>query len=117
LSWSTISMAVSRALGLRAPSGELTATMSGMPPCPNLSTSNWLACADSESGSRNPPADRLFATGSPKMAAATKTMPLTARTRRGAAMAINAIRVSTILLADRDRKLTRTLAAKLARRA
>ena len=62
-----------------------------MSPWWNLSVSSCVACADSDVGSWNPPADRLLATGMPKIAAATMTRAATARMRRGAAIASRAI--------------------------
>jgi hypothetical protein len=60
-----------------------------------LSISSCAALADSEVGSWNPLEDRLLATGTPKIPAATITNTATAMTRRGAAIASNAIRCST----------------------
>ncbi|EUA40835.1 mmpL domain protein [Mycobacterium avium subsp. avium 2285 (R)] len=63
---------------------------------PNLSVSTPMARADSESGSWNPPGDRLLATGMPKTAAARKTSTPSAMIRRGAAMATRAIFCSIV---------------------
>src|SRR6185312_16904900 len=57
----------------------------------NMSVSRWVALDDSDVGSANPLADRLLATGKPKMASAAVSRAATATTRRGAAMASRAI--------------------------
>ena len=53
-----------------------------------------VALADSDVGSWNPPADRLLATGMPKMPAATISSAAMARVRLGAAIASRAMRCS-----------------------
>ena len=93
-----MSVATARAGALVAPAGALTVISSCMSPWPNLSPSSCVALADCEPGSWKPPADRLLATGIPKMAAPTITRIATATIRRGAAMANRAIRCSTSLL-------------------
>ena len=93
-----MSVATARAARLLAPAAALssvTLITSSMSPWPNLSTSSWVACADSDVGSWNPPADRLLATGMPKIPQATMTSAAMATIRRGAAIASNAIRCST----------------------
>ena len=52
-------------------SGAETMNSNCTSPWPNLSISSCVALADSEPGSWKPPADRLLATGMPKMPAAT----------------------------------------------
>ena len=66
-----------------------------MSPWWNLSVSSWVARADSEVGSWNPPAERLLATGMPKIAAPTIVSAAMAMMRRGAARANSAILCST----------------------
>ena len=55
-----------------------------------------VACADSDVGSWNPPAERLLVTGMPKMAAATMTSSAMAMMRLGALMASRAIRLQHV---------------------
>src|SRR4051812_49179852 len=76
-------------------SGAVTVMSICISPWWNLSVSSWVALADSEVGSWNPLEERLLATGTPKMPAASITNRVTAMTRRGAAIASNAIRCST----------------------
>ena len=90
-----MSVATDVAAGLFTPSGAVRVTSSCMSPWWNLSVSSWVAWADSEVGSWNPPADRLLATGMPNIAAATMTSAAIARMRRGAAIASRAIRCNT----------------------
>ena len=71
LASSTMSSPAARAPALLAPSGVVTVNTNCMSPWWNLSVSSWVARADSEVGSWNPPADRLLATGMPKIAAPT----------------------------------------------
>ncbi len=61
-------------------------------PAWNLSVSSSFAWADSDDGSSNPQAHRLFATGTPKMPAVTATSAATASIRRGADRASRAMR-------------------------
>src|SRR6478672_2918979 len=89
---SASSVPTARAAPLSAPSGEETVTIIRTSPTLNLSVSSSFALADSEDGSSNPQADKLFATGTPNTPAATATSAATASTRRGAEMASCAIR-------------------------
>ena len=77
-----------------------------MSPWPNLSTSIWLALADSEVGSWNPPADRLLVTGIPKIPVATITSSAMTMIRFGALMAIRAICCSTTSPSDVQQKIS-----------
>ena len=94
-SWSAISVPTARAAGLVTPSGADTTNSSCTSPWPNLSVRIFVALADSEVGSPKPPADRLWATGIPKMPAATISRAEMAMVRRGATMARYAMRCST----------------------
>lgn len=95
LSRPAMSVPTARAAGPSAPAPSSVTLMTNcMSPRANLSDSSWVACADSDVGSWKPPADRLLATGMPKMPAATITNAATRSTRRGAAMARCAMRWS-----------------------
>src|SRR3954451_18204625 len=85
-----------RAAGLVALSGAVTVISICISPWWNLSVSSCLTLADSEVGSWNPLEDRLLATGTPKIPDASITNVATAMTQRGAAIASNAIRCSTV---------------------
>src|ERR1700676_1965917 len=76
-------------------SGAVTVITIGISPWWNLSVNSCVALADSEVRSWNPLEDRLLATGTPKIPAASITNTLTAMTHRGAAIASSAIRCST----------------------
>ncbi len=94
-SCATMSVATAREAGLWAPASDpssVTLITSSMSPWPNLLTSNCVACADSDVGSWKPPADRLLATGMPKIPQATITSAAMATIRLGAEIASNAIR-------------------------
>ena len=80
--WSTMSVPTERAPVLCAPPSDVTLISSSISPWPNLSTSSWVACADSDVGSWKPPADRCLATGMPKMPQATITRSAIAMIRR-----------------------------------
>src|ERR1700739_1380685 len=71
LSRSATSVPTVRAAAPLTPSGADTTNSSCTSPWPNLSVRILVALADSDVGSWNPPADRLLATGTPKMPAAT----------------------------------------------
>src|SRR3954468_19579691 len=77
-------------------SGAVTVMSICISPWWNLSVSSCVARADSEVGSWNPLEDRLLATGTPKIPDASITNAATAMTHRGAAIASNAIRCSTV---------------------
>jgi hypothetical protein len=83
-----------RAAALSIPSGVETTISNCTSPCWNLSVSSWVALADSDVGSWNPLADRVFATGTPNIPNATVSNTAKPMTRRGAAMASRAIRCS-----------------------
>jgi hypothetical protein len=85
-----------RAAGPVALSGAVTVISICISPWWNLSVSSCAALADSEAGSWNPLEDRLLATGTPKIPAATITNTAAATIRRGAAIANKAIRCSTL---------------------
>ena len=76
-----------RAAGPVALSGAVTVISICISPWWNLSVSSCVALADSEVGSWNPLEDRLLATGTPKIPAASITNTAAAMTRRGAAIA------------------------------
>ena len=92
---STSSVPTSRATPPLAPSGAETTITICTSPLSNLSVSSSFALADSDDGSSNPQAHKLFATGTPKMPAATATSAATASIRRGTPMASCAMRCST----------------------
>lgn len=92
---STTANPAARAAGLSAPAGAATVKTSCMSPWLNFSASNRAAAEDSAVGSWKPPADRLLATGTPNTAAEIVSSTANAMMRRGAAMAMVAIRPST----------------------
>src|SRR3954462_12382856 len=85
-----------RAAGPVALSAAVTVISICISPWWNLSVSSCVALADSEAGSWKPLEDRLLATGTPKIPDASITNAATAMTHRGAAIASNAIRCSTV---------------------
>src|ERR1700739_2421960 len=92
LSWSAISVPTARAAVPLTPSGADTTNSSCTSPWPNLSVRILVALADSDVGSWNPPADRLLATGTPKMPAATSSSVAMAMVRLGATIARHGVR-------------------------
>jgi hypothetical protein len=66
-----------------------------------LSVNSSVALEDSAFGSWNPLADKLLATGTPKMPSTTASNPAAAMTRRGAAIASRAVRFSSSILRSR----------------
>ena len=76
-----------RLRALRRRRRTVTLMSSSMSPWSNLSTSSWVAFADSDVGSWKPPADRLLATGMPKIPQRHHDQQRDAMMRRGAAMA------------------------------
>ena len=90
-----------RADALSTPEGAETMISSCTSPWRNFSERTWVALADSDVGSWNPLADRLLATGTPKMARTAVNSAATAMTRRGAAIASCATRCSRSVLHPR----------------
>ncbi len=100
---STISVPAAVAVGLCTPSSEVTVISNCMSAWSNFSLSSAAASDDSEVGSWKPPEDRVLATGTPKIAAATMMSAATASTRRGAAIARRAILFSTCVPSEVSR--------------
>ena len=90
-----MSVPASVAAAPSTPSAEVTLITSSMSPWPNLSTSSAVALADSDVGSWKPPADRCWVTGTPKIPQPIISSSAATRMRRGAAMAVEAMRWST----------------------